>query len=469
MKLKKMIALTMASVMTLSLTACDGSSGSSSATTDTAKASTAAKTTEAASQPASDNGYPDYSGETLSLMWWGSDTRHEKTIQVIEMYEELTGIDITYEYLDGSTYWTSFQAKMAANDLPDVFQMGNNWSVYYDTIYPLNDYIADGTIDTTNISDAMLATTTNQANGDITGISNGTNARCFAYNPAIFDQAGVPYPTDNWTWDDFADACRKITAATGNPAITSLEYETVTYSTVTQWKDGYNFYAKDGSDFAFEGDTEPLVYIMTLMNDLMNEGCIGDWGIQNEVGGNIEADWIAYGDSALVMLSSNQFNALSNVAAESGIELELATFPRVKADGSSGMVVRSSQQMSIYSSSDKKDIAANFLNFWINNTEANKILNCERGVSISSEVLSTLQSDSSLTDEATSKIYAFIDKVGSFPDTANSSPAEPAASEEIKNVLKQTYYQGLTSGHFSSVQEAAEKFWAEAQEIWKQY
>lgn len=474
MKLKKVIALTMASIMTLSLTACGGNAGNTATTGTTASpkadATTAATTAKGAeADTSSDNGYPDYSGETLSLMWWGSDTRHEKTIKVIEMYEELTGIDITYEYLDGSSYWTSFQAKMAANDLPDVFQMGNNWLVYYDTIYPLNDYIADGTIDTTNISDAMLATTINQANGDVTGISNGTNARCFAYNPAIFDEAGVPYPTDNWTWDDFADACRKITAKTGNPAITSLEYETVTFSTVTQWKEGYNFYAKDGSDFAFNGDTEPITYIMTLMNDLMNEGCIGDWGIQNEVNGNIEADWIAYGDAAIVMLSSNQFNALSNVAAESGIELELATFPRVHADGQSGMVVRSSQQMSIYSGSDKKDIAANFLNFWVNDVEANKILNCERGVSISSDVLSALQSDSSLTDTATAKIYAFIDKVGSFPDIANSSPAEPAASEEIKNVLKQTYYQGLSSGSFSSVQEAADKFWAEAQEIWKQY
>lgn len=471
MKLKKVIALTMASVMTLSLAACGGGTENNPATTQGAKATTAKTTTaaNATTEAAQAGEYPDYSGETLSIMWWGSDTRHEKTIKVIEMYEELTGIDISYEYMDGTTYWTSFQAKMAANDLPDVFQMGNNWLTYYDTIHPLNEYIENGTIDTSNISDAMLATTINQANGDVTGISNGTNARCFAYNPAIFDEAGVPYPTDNWTWDDFASACRKITEVTGNPAITTIEWETITYSAVTQWKEGYNFFAMDGSDFAFEGDTEPITYIMTLLTDLMEEGCIGDWGIQNEIGGNIEADWIAYGDAGIIMLSSNQFSALSKVAAESGIELELATFPRVKADGQSGMVVRSSQEMSIYSGSDKKDIAANFLDFWVNNVEANKILNCERGVSISSEVLNTLQADSGLTDETTAKIYAFIDKVGSFPDTANSSPAEPAAAEEIKNVLKQTYYQGLTSGNFASVEEAVEKFWAEAQEIWKKY
>ncbi|MDY3919676.1 MAG: extracellular solute-binding protein [Candidatus Limivivens sp.] len=413
--------------------------------------------------------WPDYSGETLSFMWWGSDTRHQKTIEVIEMYEKLTGIDIEYEYADGGSYWTVFQAKMAGNELPDVFQMGNNWATYYDTIEPLNAYVESGAIDTSAISDTMLATTTNQANGDITGISNGTNARCFAYNPAIFDECGVAYPTENWTWDDFAAACRAITEQTGNPAITTMEYNSLVFSVVTQWKEGYNFYAMDGSDFAFEGDTEPIAYFMNLYNDLMNEGCIGDFGIQNEIGTNVEADWIAYGDAAMMMLSSNQFQALSNAAAENGIELELCTIPRVYADGQSGMVVRSSQQLSIYSQSEKKDIAANFINFFQNSIEANKILNCERGVSINSDVLAALKEDSNLTDATTAKVYDLIDLVGSFEDAANSSPAEPTANEEISDVLKKEYAQGLANGSYADGEEAAEAFWAEAQEIWAKF
>ena len=382
--------------------------------------------------------YPDYNGETLRIMWWGSDTRAGITIKVIEMYEALTGLKIEYEYYDGGSYWTQFQAKMAANDLPDVFQMGNNWATYYDTITPLNDYIADGTIDTTAITETMIATTVNNANGDVTGMSNGTNARCFAYNPAIFDECGVAYPTENWTWDDFAAAARTIHEKTGNPAITTLEYNS-------------------------------LAYILDLLTTLMKEGVIGDYGIQNEIGTNVEADYIAYGEAAMMMLSSNQFQALSNVASENGITLKLCTIPRVHADGQSGMVVRSSQQMSIYSGSEKKDIAANFLNFFVNSIEANKILNCERGVSINSDVLAALKADPELSTDVTGEIYTLIDLVGSFPDAANSSPAEPTANEEISNVLKSTYFQGLYEGNFASAQEAADQFWAEAQQIWARY
>ncbi|MDO4865527.1 MAG: extracellular solute-binding protein [Clostridia bacterium] len=413
--------------------------------------------------------YPDYTGKTLSFMWWGSDTRARMTEEVIHMWEDKTGATVEFEWYDGGTYWTQFQAKMAANDLPDVFQMGNNWLTYYDTIEPLNAYIEDGTIDTTAISPAMLATTINQANGDVTGMSNGTNARCFAYNPALFDEAGVAYPTENWTWDDFAAAGRAITEATGNPAVTTLEYNSLAFSTVTQWKEGYNFYAMDGSDFAFEGDTEPLAFIFDLLTTLQKEGVIADYGIQNEIGTNIEADWIAFGDAAMIMLSSNQFQALSNVAAESGITLELATIPRVYADGQSGMVVRSSQEMSMWKGSEDKEMAANFLNFFVNSIEANEILNCERGVSINSDVLADLKANTELTNEVTAKVYTIIDLIGSFPDAANSSPAEPAANEEISDVLKKTYFQGLAEGKFASAQEAADQFWAEAQEIWAKY
>ena len=67
--------------------------------------------------------FPDYSGQTLSFMWWGSNTRAEITEKVIHLWEEHTGAKVEFEWYDGGTYWTQFQAKMEAGTLPDVFQM----------------------------------------------------------------------------------------------------------------------------------------------------------------------------------------------------------------------------------------------------------------------------------------------------------------------------------------------------------
>ena len=47
--------------------------------------------------------------------------------------------------------------------------------------------------------------------------------------------------------------------------------------------------------------------------------------------------------------------------------------------------------------------------------------------------------------------------------------AAPACAEELRDVLKSTYLQGLAEGKFESAEDAAAKFWAEAQEIWKKY
>ena len=123
----------------------------------------------------------------------------------------------------------------------------------------------------------------------------------------------------------------------------------------------------------------------------------------------------------------------------------------------------------MWKGSQDKEMAANFMNFFVNSIEANRILNCERGVSINSDVLAALKEDTELTNEVTAKVYTIIDLIGSMPDTANSSPAEPAANEEISDVLKKTYFQGLAEGKFASAQEAADQFWAEAQEIWAKF
>ena len=40
------------------------------------------------------------------------------------------------------------------------------------------------------------------------------------YNKTVFDAAGVDYPTDDWTWDDFRDAAKKLT----DPATNTYGY-----------------------------------------------------------------------------------------------------------------------------------------------------------------------------------------------------------------------------------------------------
>lgn len=36
-----------------------------------------------------------------------------------------------------------------------------------------------------------------------------------AYNKDIFDKAGIPYPTNDWTWDDFSTTAKQVSSGEG--------------------------------------------------------------------------------------------------------------------------------------------------------------------------------------------------------------------------------------------------------------
>ena len=50
--------------------------------------------------------------------------------------------------------------------------------------------------------------------GQLVGIPQNVSSLVIYYNQRLFDQAGIPYPTDGWTWDDFLQAARALTAGT---------------------------------------------------------------------------------------------------------------------------------------------------------------------------------------------------------------------------------------------------------------
>lgn len=88
---KKFIAAAMAGTMALSLAACGGSSASTgestaaSTSTDTA-ASSAAETSAASG--------------SMSVAWWGNQTRNERTQQVLDAYGEANGISFDGQFAE---------------------------------------------------------------------------------------------------------------------------------------------------------------------------------------------------------------------------------------------------------------------------------------------------------------------------------------------------------------------------------
>lgn len=460
MKMKRNLALILSSAMFLSMAGC----GSNDVSAQKEEGGQSAVAQGAASDAATDSEgqeTPNFSGVTLRFAWWGSQTRHDLTIQAIEEYEALTGIDIEYEYYDFNGYFTQLDTLAAAGDVWDVFQLGNNWATYYDIIEPLNPFLGNG-IDVSDINQPLLKITEDY-DGNQMGISLGTNCRCMVYNPALFEKAGVKLPDDTWTWDDFYNACATIHEKTGAYGMAKTEYYEMLIAACTQMGEGYNFFEMDGSDFAIKDDVSALAKIFDIVGDLEADGAIADPGVQAEILDE-QGDPICTGDSAMLLIPSNKYVSL-NAALQEGVSVKLALLPKLTEDSQSGMLVRSSQMVSMSKNCKNQEAAVDFINYLINSVDANTILNGERGVPVNTTVREAL-ADSA--DEVTADIYSFVGKISGIEDTANTSNAEPPALKEIQDITK-TYFEKLFAGEFASGEECAQAFYKECQNIFAQY
>lgn len=449
---KKLIAASMAAAMTLSLAACGGSGASSTAsagdTTSTAASTEAASGDEQINQ---------------RMAWWGSQDRHDKTIAAIELYESLNpNVKIEYEYYSFDDYFTKLKTLVASDQVWDVFQMGGNFPMYIDKICPLDDYIASGVVDTSGITDANLKIT-QDTEGHQLGLSNGLNSYGIAYDPAMFAEAGVAEPTDDWTWDDYANAANTIHDKLGIYGCSSMltsEFIAGCSVYISQYGNvgQYSFFNLDLTGMGFD-DAQMLTPYIQMRADSIKNGVYPDPGAASEIT-NIENDFLVTGEAAMTWVAANQFPTIYNVCQEQGRTLKLATLPRIKNDGPSGAVIQSSQMLCVSQDSAQKEAAAAFISWFENDPDCNNILQGERGIPVNTTVRETL---SAKATEGQQIMYDFIDKVSNFEMPEKINVLSPDGQDQVVDNYR-NYIQQVVDGQITA-EEAADKTYADAEAL----
>ena len=123
------------------------------------------------------------------------------------------GVTIVLEPTSWGEYWTKLEAAADGGSIADVFHMnGVNIKKYADggVLLPLDEYIANSDVDLNNYPPAMNAMY--NFRGVQYGIPMDYDTIGLWYNKALFDQAGIAYPTSDWTWDDLVAAANAINA-----------------------------------------------------------------------------------------------------------------------------------------------------------------------------------------------------------------------------------------------------------------
>lgn len=204
MKFKKVMALALASAMVFSMTACGGSS-------DDGKKE---EGTEANKEP--DKG-SDSKDVELSVSIW--DANQEPGIkEILADFTEETGIKTKLSVVKWEEYWTMLEAGAQGGSLPDVFWMHSNESERYmsnDMLLDLTDKIAESDkIDPENYPEDIWGLYT--YDDKYFAVPKDVDTIALWYNKAMFDEAGLAYPTADWTWDDVTEAAKKLTKEDGS-------------------------------------------------------------------------------------------------------------------------------------------------------------------------------------------------------------------------------------------------------------
>ena len=138
----------------------------------------------------------------------------EYLIQMITSFEKKNpGIRITNNVVGYGEHFTQLATQIAANNAPDCYELNmENFLSFmtrgtpadlgplFDQAGASKDAYAPGLINTCSYKGKMFA------------VPLMYSTVVLIYNKKLFDQAGVAYPTKDWTWNDELEAAKKIRA-----------------------------------------------------------------------------------------------------------------------------------------------------------------------------------------------------------------------------------------------------------------
>lgn len=120
-------------------------------------------------------------------------------------------VTVKIEASQYDNYMTKLQTQLAAGEPPDLIQIGER---------DLNRYIGKGIVidlvpylENTTYLDELVPGLEEiiTIEGKVPAIPAAPSSPAMFYNKKLFDDAGIPYPEDGWTWEELLDIAKQLT------------------------------------------------------------------------------------------------------------------------------------------------------------------------------------------------------------------------------------------------------------------
>ncbi len=253
--------------------------------------------------------------QTIRYFNFSSDPDHIADLQsIVDAFQaENPNIKVEVTSAAYADYFTLLQGDFAGGDPPDVFELNYENFVSYaanDVMLDLSSYIS---ADAPYYPRALEAF---QYDGKQLALPETFSTVLLFYNKDLFDQAGVEYPTAEWTWDDAMVAAKAIRAL--GEDIWGI------YSPIQFWE-FYKKAAQNNCAFLNEDQTESTinspecVAALETMMSFVNEDVMPD---PVELGGLANETLFENGQLGMVVIGIWQFAAFADAPFAWDIQLE---------------------------------------------------------------------------------------------------------------------------------------------------
>lgn len=234
-KYKRIFTLFLAVILVVSLGACGSSSndGGTESGGDTSQAS----------------------GEKvdLKMIFWDSNQESGLNAMAEGFMKQNENVSVKVEIVPWDEYWTKLQAAAQGGDLPDVVVMHPDQVETYASggiLMDLTDILDGETANRENYPDFVVADF--NVDGKDYGIPKDIGTLALYYNKDLFDDAGVEYPTNDWTWDDLTAAAEKLTNKDAGIYGLNADNNGQNFYWNLIWQNGGDVLSEDGKTCTFD-------------------------------------------------------------------------------------------------------------------------------------------------------------------------------------------------------------------------
>lgn len=158
---------------------------------------------------------------TIEFLAWGDAADIPAWEQLSNNYMEMNPnvtVNVTTVADPGNNFYPKLQTMVAGGTTPDVssFQ-GWEWQTYADKglMAPIDDWIARDNFTGPYPEGYQAIDDSTIRNGKRYLIPLQAGTMVMFYIKEIFDEAGLPYPTDDWTFEEFLEIAQKLTMEKG--------------------------------------------------------------------------------------------------------------------------------------------------------------------------------------------------------------------------------------------------------------